>query len=448
VLPYAIWRLGQSEVRLTSRTIAWIVAPLLVVVGLWIIWDGLAVMFEWLPNRIQPNNAPGDLFDHIGERGMQWLTAVVLGLAVGLLSLALVREVERTRKDDDAGLSHIFALMLGLTATLLILGSEFFYIRDNFNTRMNTVFKLYYQAWLLLSIAGGFALFELTRSVRVRLRIPRRVRFSLTAGNWALGEYVVGVMALAGAVISIIILRDTTGSLIFAGAVIGAGLMFAVGTTNVLLWRAGGQDAYQGALTWRAAWGGIAGAFLVAAFSYPLIATWNTTAGCAGYPVRLLSQDSCGGDDGTFARRSLDGLSRANPDEVAAINYLLDRGGQPNIVEAVGGSYSEAGRISAATGFPTVIQWPPHQGQWRGGDVPYGREDEVEQLYTSTDEEAVRTLLARYGIRYVVYGPIERQTYPASRVSEMTDLFEPIFTQGEMTVLRVRTGALAGVTVE
>jgi uncharacterized membrane protein len=275
------------------------------------------------------------------------------------------------------------------------------------------------------------------------------VSVSLSAGNWSLGEFVAGGFAIVGALIAIWILRDTTGSLIFAGALIGAGLLFALAATNVLLWRAGGQEPQQGALTWRAAWAGVAGAFLVAAFTYPIIATFSQTAGCVSQPIfGILANEGCGDEESIYNRRSLDGFTRANPDEVAAIKWLLDQGGQPNIVEAVGGSYSEAGRISAATGFPTVIQWPPHQGQWRGGNVPYGREEEVRQLYTSTDEEAVKALLARYGIRYVVLGAVERNTYPESRLGEMTDVLEPIFTQGEMTVLRVRTDALAGVTVE
>jgi len=52
--------------------------------------------------------------------------------------------------------SVIFSLLLIAIGALLILGPDFFYLRDNFGYRINTVFKFYYQAWQLLSIAVAF----------------------------------------------------------------------------------------------------------------------------------------------------------------------------------------------------------------------------------------------------------------------------------------------------
>jgi uncharacterized membrane protein len=44
------------------------------------------------------------------------------------------------------------------TAVLLIAGAELFFINDVFGSRLNTVFKLSYQAWLLLAVSGSFSL--------------------------------------------------------------------------------------------------------------------------------------------------------------------------------------------------------------------------------------------------------------------------------------------------
>ncbi|MEA3339663.1 MAG: DUF2298 domain-containing protein [Chloroflexota bacterium] len=51
-----------------------------------------------------------------------------------------------------------FALLLFATGALLALAVEYVYLRDNFGTRMNTVFKFYFQAWVLWGIAGAYAL--------------------------------------------------------------------------------------------------------------------------------------------------------------------------------------------------------------------------------------------------------------------------------------------------
>ncbi|HEY3083462.1 MAG TPA: DUF2298 domain-containing protein [Chloroflexota bacterium] len=66
-------------------------------------------------------------------------------IAGGAVPLAVPRE-------------HVFALLLAFTGLLLLLGCELFRINDQFNDRMNTVFKLYYQAWVLMALASAYAI--------------------------------------------------------------------------------------------------------------------------------------------------------------------------------------------------------------------------------------------------------------------------------------------------
>jgi YYY domain-containing protein len=62
--------------------------------------------------------------------------------------------------------SMVFILLLTFTGFLLTYGVEFLYLRDTFNTRMNTVFKFYFQAWTLFSIASGYACYYLSQKLK------------------------------------------------------------------------------------------------------------------------------------------------------------------------------------------------------------------------------------------------------------------------------------------
>ena len=441
VLPYAAWRLTRSEQPITLRTVLWSLSPAVAIVALWVAWDLLASVLGWLPATLQLNDARTGIWERIGERGWNWLTVLVVGSALGLLVLALAREVEAKRSQEER-VGHVFALALAAIAALLILGVEFVFIQDGFNSRMNSIFKLYYQSWLLLSIAGGFALYELTHGLQLpKVTIPRNSTFTASFGNWAIGEVFVTSVTLVGAVVGVMLMADILTRLI--GAVVIGGVFYATSAAGIVLWRSSAhrfeQSAIVGALSWRAVWLGGAAIVLLAAFVYPLIATWNRTEGCVAHPVRLLEGSERCGD--IFANRTLDGLARIDPTELSAIQWLADQDGQPVIAEALGGDYSEGGRVSASTGLPTLLQWPGHELQWRGdSSLQAGRPEDIDRIYTSSDADEIREVIKRYDIAFVYLGRLERQAYPVLTLPEMTELFEPAFEQGEVIVYRVRPG--------
>ncbi|MCE2469980.1 MAG: hypothetical protein J4F32_05650 [Dehalococcoidia bacterium] len=86
------------------------------------------------------------------------------------------------------------ALAIGAVGAALVMGAELFHVVDFFggdNRRMNTMFKLHYQAWTLFAVVGGFALWYVT----TRLDLGR-LRGRAAAACWA-GILVVGLAALA-----------------------------------------------------------------------------------------------------------------------------------------------------------------------------------------------------------------------------------------------------------
>jgi YYY domain-containing protein len=99
-----------------------------------------------------------------------WTAFCLLALLVAII-FVLRESVRRAagQADDPQSTSQIgvnvqgFVLLLFATGLLLTLSVEFVYLRDHFRIRMNTVFKFYFQAWVVWAIAGAYALVNLSR---------------------------------------------------------------------------------------------------------------------------------------------------------------------------------------------------------------------------------------------------------------------------------------------
>jgi len=147
VIPFALQRLLASvRERAWQRRDLLALVPGLLVVLLWCFWVAVKE----------------DLGNAFSDRGSAWLTDIVLLSILSLLLLTLWRELEAKGEEGKGRVAVLTSLILSSLAVLLILGAEFFFIKDVFGNRMNTVFKLYYQAWLLLAIGGGFALYYMS----------------------------------------------------------------------------------------------------------------------------------------------------------------------------------------------------------------------------------------------------------------------------------------------
>jgi len=90
-------------------------------------------------------------------------------LAIGALWVAL-RAVQKPANGNHS--SDCFVLILIALAVMLLLLCETFYIRDVFNSRINTVFKFYYQAWVLLAVAAAYGLYAIPRRWPLWASVP------------------------------------------------------------------------------------------------------------------------------------------------------------------------------------------------------------------------------------------------------------------------------------
>ncbi len=123
-----------------------------------------------------------------------WLTLLALiGAALAfLIPLGRGREEAADVPDGEPGTdppdgrtsAPAFIAFLVLLASLLVLAPDYVYLRDQFGWRINTVFKFYYQAWLMLSLSAAFGVAVLVQSLRGAVR-------------WVFGTVLALVLAMA-----------------------------------------------------------------------------------------------------------------------------------------------------------------------------------------------------------------------------------------------------------
>ncbi|RMG76447.1 MAG: hypothetical protein D6711_03840 [Chloroflexi bacterium] len=102
----------------------------------------------------------------IGRWLARGLTPLILFVTLGFGMACLFGN----KQDDETRaypLQNSFALLLLVCGLGLIIVPEFVYLRDNFGTRMNTVFKFYYQAWVMFSICAAYGVYTLTMDINL-----------------------------------------------------------------------------------------------------------------------------------------------------------------------------------------------------------------------------------------------------------------------------------------
>lgn len=134
-------------------------------------------------------------------------------------------------------------------------------------------------------------------------------------------------------------------------------------------------------------------------------------------------------------------LEKTFPEDAAAIRWLNDNvTGDPVVLEANGDSYSDYERVSAMTGLPTVLGWYVHEWLWRGDTGALNeRAQEVETIYTSTNQEEVKALLEKYQVEYIFVGAREREKYESLNESMLQSFGNVVFSdeQSQTYVLQV-----------
>lgn len=380
---------GEQRGRLFKSALTWWWRILLTCIGLYLVIMLLIALVLYLQQLLPGSTLAATIQSVLGGISLSqafgtsvsarlrdpWLLLLLSALLALVIanvgSLLLKRSASAdVQTDKNVSLptlsSDTFVYLLIFTGLALTLVVEFLYLRDSFGVRMNTVFKFYYQAWVMLSCASAYGIWWLLD----RLEKPiSRVLF-------------------------------VSGATLF----IGLGLVYT-----------------------------------------------------------LMAIPSRAGDFKGAA--NLDGASSIamnNPDDWAAIQWLdanaeqgLPAGSVPVILEAPsvppwGGSYTYEGRISAFTGFPTVLGWAVHESQWRGSYDEQGRrEPDIATIYTTADGQIALDLLHKWNVSFVILGSPElgyiqrvcsqsgTSCTTSFAIRKFDQVLQPVFSQGQVTIYKV-----------
>jgi uncharacterized membrane protein len=127
-------------------------------------------------------------------------------LLSALIALTIANALARLHGRDEGSVGEgeapsiyspidYFVFLLIFTGLCLTLSTEFLYLRDSFGVRMNTVFKFYYQAWVMMGCASAYAVWWIVRQASHSFGRPARYVFTAGASVLVLSGMVYTLMS-------------------------------------------------------------------------------------------------------------------------------------------------------------------------------------------------------------------------------------------------------------
>lgn len=296
-----------------------------------------------------------------------------LFVALGIVFIALVII---TQHIHDRTLA--FAIFLGAIAFALIAGCEVVFLRDVFadnDPRMNTVFKFYFQAWIMLSIASGAGLYYILDNWR-RIQIPQT----------ALRYMLLGCRVLWTACLLVLVIASVIYPL----------------TAPYYRFVRFNPITHQNDVTSTNSLDGLNYMKDNAAFPGDYEAIRWLNANISGSPVIV---EAVGDDYTGYAR-------------VSALTGL------PTIMGWVGHEYQWR------------VQWFNRDNN-NAADFN-SRKDEVSQIYSDPNPQRVLATMARYKAQYIYIGALERDTYQNANLNRFSSFMQVVYHSPTVTIYKLK----------
>lgn len=137
-----------------------------------------------------------NIAEAVAEKLVHFGVPLLLGVAMSAIVIIWRARAgdDRRAPGDEPALP--FALLLFGVGALLAFAVEYVFLLDQFGTRMNTVFKLYYQAWALWGVASAYAVYYLWGSGERLASTAGRVAFASVVTVSIMGGIVYPILAI------------------------------------------------------------------------------------------------------------------------------------------------------------------------------------------------------------------------------------------------------------
>jgi YYY domain-containing protein len=304
-------------------------------------------------------------------------TTFVTSSSLALLGLGLVFYHLHNR-------AHVFALLLGTVAFGLVAACEIVYLRDVFaNTdyvRMNTVFKFYFQAWVLLSVACGVGVFFIVESFRPKSTTSFVLRW-LQCGVFALWSFFFLILVLA--------------SMVYPLNAPYARYAHVDTTSQTLhLTQAPNLDGL---------------AYL--ASCKPPYCDYDTSG---DYKAILWLNANVQGDPG---------IVEALGNDYSSYGRISTFTGLSSPMGWIGHEYQW--RVI------WITQSPANNAEYQR------RASDVETIYTSTDAGTILSIMAHDHVQYLYVGELERKNYPHVDLQRYSSFMQVVYSRDGVTIYKV-----------
>lgn len=369
--------------------------------------------------------------------------------------------------------SDSFVLLLMILTGVINFAIEIFFLRDIYNSRFNTLFKFYYQSWLLYGLSAAYCVWrtvdwawnlrvrQLERSQAVvageTMQLPVPMPVILPAFSRQLQPQLVGAGIYQGQP------RNYQAS--YSPAVIETETSptytqpdpandddyddYVIAPPSPLELDNQAKDELDNAARqvknksggkhwWRWLWVFVMAALVMGGLVYTLLGPyeWNN---------HYAERQGLNGEDW---------YKRDYPGDYEAVQWLraqakINPNFRDTMLEATGQDWVDYSLVSTFSSFPTVMGWSGHEIQWRGGNSATlaevaQRTYDVETIYSTLDVNQAKALLKKYKVKYVYVGSIETsassansgrpKNYAPEALAKFAQFMHPIYNSNGVTI--------------